>query len=422
MSGGRPRTAIGTYGAVYVTRQDDRCVAETRFRDLDGRLRKVTATAGSPSAAKALLKARLLNRSGYGSGGVLSLASPFGDLVQLWSADLELRELAEGTKQGYRDQVRLHVLPAFENFTLGEITTGRVEWFLRCQEAASHSQARQSRTMLNLLFRFALRHDAMSRNPVEGTSSLRKQKSQPQALTLAQIAAIRVAAANWRTELGRPGPKPDGQVRDIIEVLLGTAMRTGEVLALRPCDVEDRSTGMVVAVTGTVVQRKGKGALRQNRPKSDASIRSIPVPEFAAVVLRRRLPGIPPERTIFANRSGGPLSPYNVRRTFRGFLAAAGLSESGISLRWYRRTGATVIARGLGSDAAAAFLGHTSTAITEGHYIEPDDTIDPTPAAYLERTLRPDTPDGALLMLPPAVGEVENLATVDGDPDVGGVA
>ena len=43
--------------------------------------------------------------------------------------------------------------------------------------------------------------------------------------------------------------------------------------------------------------------------------------------------------------------------------------------------------------------GHTSTAITEGHYIERDHTIDPTPAAHLERTLRPDSPDGALLVL-----------------------
>lgn len=205
MSGGRPRTAIGTYGAVYVMPRVDRCVAETRFRDLDGRLRKVTATASSPSAAKALLKERLLDRAGYGSGGQLSLSSSFGDLVALWLADLDLRELAAGTKESYRDQVRLHVLPAFEHFTLGEITTGRVEWFLKSQAADSSSRAQRSRTMLNLLFEFALRHDAISRNPVEGTSSLRSPKSQPQAVTLEQIAAIRVAAANWRTEPGRPG-------------------------------------------------------------------------------------------------------------------------------------------------------------------------------------------------------------------------
>lgn len=418
MSGGRPRTAIGTYGAVYVMRRADRCVAETRFRDLDGRLRKVTATAGSASAARALLKERLLNRGGFGSGGQLSLASPFGDLAEMWLADLEMRDLADGTKESYRDQVRLHVLPAFEHFALGEVTTGRVERFLSSQAAVSSSRAQRSRTMLNLLFGFALRHDAISRNPVEGTSSLRAPKNQPQALTLQQIAAIRAAAATWRTDPGQPGPKPDGQVRDIIEVLLGTAMRPGEVLALRPCDVEDRSTGMVVAVTGTVVQHKGTGAVRQGRPKSDASIRRIPVPEFAAAVLRRRLDGVPPERTIFANRTGGPLSPYNVRRTFREFLLGAGLADSGISLRWYRRTGATVVARGLGSDAAAAFLGHTSTAITEGHYIERDTTVDLTPAAQLERTLRPASPDGTLLGLPPAVGEEEILTAVDGDSDV----
>lgn len=173
MSGGRPRTAIGTYGAVYVMPRVDRCVAETRFRDLDGRLRKVTATASSPSAAKALLKERLLDRVGYGSGGQLSLSSSFGDLVALWLVDLDLRELTAGTKESYRDQVRLHVLPAFEHFTLGEITTGRVEWFLKSQAADSSSRAQRSRTMLNLLFGFALRHDAISRNPVEGTSSLR---------------------------------------------------------------------------------------------------------------------------------------------------------------------------------------------------------------------------------------------------------
>ncbi len=45
---GRPRTAIGTYGAIHVTRKRSRTyVARTRYRDIDGRLRDVTATAES---------------------------------------------------------------------------------------------------------------------------------------------------------------------------------------------------------------------------------------------------------------------------------------------------------------------------------------------------------------------------------------
>ena len=270
--------------------------------------------------------------------------------------------------------------------------------------------------MLNLLFGYALRQDAIARNPVDGTSQLRRAKATPQALTLEQIAAIREAAATWRSEPGLPGPKPDGQVRDITEVLLGTAMRPGEVLALRPCDIAELPSGMIASVNGTVVQRKVSGAVRQPRPKTDASIRRISVPEFAAVVLRRRIADMPrtaQNRTIFASRGGGPLSPYNVRRTFREFLQLADLGDSGISLRWYRRTGATVIARGIGTDAAAAFLGHTSTVITEGHYIEPDRAVDVTPAAHLERTLRPAEPDGSLLASGPADLEDELLAAVD---------
>ena len=197
------------------------------------------------------------------------------------------------------------------------------------------------------------------------------------------LAQMEADAAARHPRSGLPGPKPDGQVRDIIEILLGTAMHTGEVLALRPCDIVDLPSGMIASVNGTVVQRRGSGAERQDRPKTDASIRRIPLGDRT--------------RTIFANRSEGPLSPYNARRTFRELLALAGLANSGISLLWYRRTGATVIARGVGTDAAGAFLGHASTVITEGRYIEPECSVDSTPAHYLERTLRPEQPDGRLL-------------------------
>jgi integrase len=425
MRTGRPRTPIGTHGAINTRRDGARVVAETRVRDLDGRLRQVRASGPTAAAARTRLVERIRERPSLPSSGVLRPTSSFADLADLWLADLELRDLAGNTKENYRTCLRLHVRPAFEHYTLAEVTTGRVEWFLVKQAKVSPSQAKQTRTLLNMLFGHALRHDAIARNPVEGTSQLRRAKTTPQALTIDQIAAIREAATRWRSEPGLPGPKPDGQVRDIIEVLLGTAMRPGEVLALRPCDIEDLPTGMIASVKGTVVQRTGKGAERQPRPKTDASIRRIPVPDFAAAVLRRRLGDMPSDartRTIFANRNGGPLSPYNIRRTFREFLQLAGLGDSGISLRWYRRTGATVIARGIGTDAAAAFLGHTSTVITEGHYIEPDRAVDPTPAAHLERTLRPAEPDGSLLAHRPVDREEELLAVVDREGDDDAVA
>jgi integrase len=173
---------------------------------------------------------------------------------------------------------------------------------------------------------------------------------------------------------------------------------------------------MLAHVRGTAVYQQGRGSFRQDHPKTGASVRTVPVPEFAAVVLRRRLAKMTPQQsqqTIFASRNGGVLSQHNVRRTFREFLMIADLENSGITPRWYRRTGATVLARGLGVDAAATHLGHTSKAITEAHYIEPDRTVDFGPAAVLELTLRPNAPDGTLLARPETLEEERLLDRID---------
>ncbi|WP_124342688.1 site-specific integrase [Cellulomonas algicola] len=211
MMRGRPRTAIGTYGEIAVTDLGGRYRAFTRYRDIDGRLRSVTAVGRTSRAAQATLKQRLVERPGYGSGGVLSVSSGFDELCALWLADLEVREISEGTKDNYRDDLRLHVRPAFEAYTLGEITTGRVEWFLKTQSAISWSRAKHTRTLLNQMFAFALRHDAIARNPVEGTSALTRPKRTVHALTLEQVQALRAAAAAWRTGIEpvtRPCPRP----------------------------------------------------------------------------------------------------------------------------------------------------------------------------------------------------------------------
>lgn len=408
---------IGTYGSISVQPNGrGGFVAKTRFRDLDGRLRPVKGTGSTRSAASAALKKRLLDRPGYGAGGLLDASSGFGELVDLWLEDLESREIVENTKDNYRDDIRLHVQPWFAHYTLGEVSTGRIEQFLRAEAAVSYSRAKHSRTALNQLFTFAMRHDAMTRNPVEGTSALTRPKKKVRALTLEQVQAIRAAAAAWRAGPGVKDPKPDGQVRDFLEVLLGSSMRPGEVLALRPCDITDGEDGMIAAVNGTVVPRKGAPMVRQDHPKTHASVRRVPVAEFAAAVLRGRLATMDEdqaERTIFANRTGGPLSLHNVRRTFREFLDLAGLKGSGISPRWYRRTGATVLARGLGVDVAADYLGHASTTITTGHYIEPDTRIDFATARLLQTSLRPDDPDGALLARSSTAAEERALDQID---------
>lgn len=85
------------------------------------------------------------------------------------------------------------------------------------------------------------------------------------------------------------GPPPEGQLEQIIEVMLGTSARIGEVLAIRKCDVDATVSPGTVRICGTIVSPTGKPTYRQLHPKTQKSTRVVSVPSFAAEVIRQRL-------------------------------------------------------------------------------------------------------------------------------------
>lgn len=113
-------------------------------------------------------------------------------------------------------------------------------------------------------------------------------------------------------------------MRDLIEVMLGSAARIGEALALRKCDIDLDADPATISVTDTIVVRKGKGkgkgVYRQPFPKRANSNRTVAVPAFVADVLRSRLALVETdddEHLLFFTRRHTALYPHNVRRTFR---------------------------------------------------------------------------------------------------------
>jgi len=232
----------------------------------------------------------------------------------------------------------------------------------------------------------AVRYEAIPRNPVAATARLRKPAHTTLALSVEQVQAVRAAVARWRTGSGLSGPKPDGQMGPIIEVMLGTSARIGEVLAIRRTDVDVTTDPPTVRLCGTVVSPKGKPTYRQDHPKTSSSMRTVAVPSFTAEALRQRLAasaGQEPEHLLFFSRNHTPLTTNNVRRRLRAILAEAGIT--GVTPHAFRRTVATVVDRAAGTDLASELLGHSSPAITRMHYIEKDTTVDARTAHVLER-------------------------------------
>lgn len=383
----RPRLTIGTYGDITTRRRPSgRIEARARYRDWDGATRLVQASGDTAAAATHALKAKCVDRNLIApSAGSLTAASPFPDLVAYWLEDIDLEDrLATATRQLYERDMRTLVLPAFKDLTLREIGVARCDQFLKRLAKDSYSKAKHARVVLRLALALAVRHEVLLRNPVDHVARLHRDVRMPDAFTPEEIAAIRAAIAYWEGGREVSGPKPDGQLGAIIEVMLGTSARIGEVLAIRRRDI-DLSVPSV-RISGTIVSPKGEPTTRQDHPKTARSRRTIRLPGFAATAVQRRLRElntIDPDALLFCSREGTPLTTNNVRRQLRHVMNLAGIE--GVTPHKFRRTVATTINEQAGVELTSQLLGHTDPAITIKHYIRRNETVDPTTAGVLER-------------------------------------
>ncbi|GAA1784567.1 tyrosine-type recombinase/integrase [Nostocoides veronense] len=396
----RPRIPVGGYGEItFFPRAKGRVEARTRFRDWDGQTRLVQATASSRPAAEVELKRRLAERNVCQPvDTTLTPDSPFPALVEYWLADLDLENrIAPATRFNYeRDMERL-VLPAFRGYTLREIGVARCDALLKRLGQESYSSAKRARTVLRQSFALAVRHEVLVRNPIDNVSRLHKPKRTPTALSATEVNAIRAVIKAWELSSGTSGPNPDGQLGQIVEVMLGTSARIGEVLAIRRRDLDLTTTPATLRICGTVISERGVGTYRQEHPKTDRSNRVVALPSFTAEALRRRLAIMADhslDALVFRSREGTPLTTANVRRQLRKVLGAAGIE--GVSPHMFRRTVATVINEQASLNLASELLGHTDPKVTIEHYIRRNEQVNPLTAELLDQAFAREDGGGPL--------------------------
>jgi integrase len=385
----RPRNPIGTFGDFsYRPTASGQIVARTRYRDWDGLTRQVEATAATQKAAEAALKTKLAARAIYQPGtGELTADSTVVQLAEYWLADVDLNpDLAEGTRQLYRWNMEHLILPQFGNLALREIGVARCDRFIKEQRQISYNRAKQSRNVLRQALNLAVRHEILPRSPMDPIARISRPRTDPTALTPVEVNAIRDAIYYWEAGLNPTGPKPDLQLGAIVEVMLGTSARIGEVLALRRRDIDMTSARPTIRITGTIVCPRGAPPKRQDHPKTAKSRRMIAVPSFTAEAVRRRLATLSDkslDALLFSSRNETPLTPNNVRTKLKKVLALADIE--GISPHMFRRTVATAIHASGTIDLAAELLGHTDARITMQHYVRRKEMVDPTSADILEQ-------------------------------------
>jgi len=353
-------------------------------------------TADTAKAAVRALKDKLAGRSQFqsaASSGQLSPDSSFDDLVRYWLEDIELEDrLSMTTRLLYERNMRTLVLPVFEHLTLREIGVARCDRFIKEQARVSYNRAKQSRVVLRLALELAVRHEILATNPMDHVARIHREARVPDALSSSEVNVIRAAITRWESGIDHvSGPKPDGQLGAIVEVMLGTSARIGEVLAIRRRDVDVTSATPTIRIAGTIISRKGEVTFRQDHLKTAKSRRIVALPSFTAEAVRRRLAvtrDLEPDSLVFHSREGTPLTTANVRRQLRHVLERVGIG--GVTPHLFRRTVATAVNDNASVELAAELLGHTDAKITVQHYIRRSEMVNPATAELLDRAFAKD--------------------------------
>ncbi|SEE79366.1 Integrase [Arthrobacter alpinus] len=365
---------LGAWGTIHTKRTSAKTsLAETRYRDLDGKVRRVEARGPSAAAARRALQQKLANRK-TPRFGLITSTDKIDRLIEIFLVDLESSERAARTKDKYVYMVNKHISPKIGSIRVGEATSGLVDHFIRSVvEDSGPSTARTCGAVLSWMFKVALRHDAVVVNPVLGVSIPRLRTKKPQALDVVQYQDLRKKLIAWEQApaLGRPRSQ---ELHEIADGLVALGVRPGELFSLLWEDLDLEAKPPTIFVHTTVIRTSNGGVTIQDHPKTRHGIRQLTVPDFLVQQLRdRRLrqtkSAVPnPLGLIFPSSTGTVTDANNVGKIWRE--ASDSIGYDWVTLKTFRKTNATLIARTLGPEAAAYQAGHSKVSMTQEHYIE----------------------------------------------------
>lgn len=366
---GRPPLRIGAHGKI--TRQDlgsGVWVARCKYRDTDGVTRRVERK-GAPDiydkrgklAEDALIEA-LSNRQAPGVDVDVTLDTTVMSLVERHIERLEedgrspatiaTYETASGKLQKFLGQVRVW-----------EANPARIDTALRAmRKDHGATMTKQARTILRGGLQLAVSANTITANPINSLEVVRR-KAKPkgaQALPGDQLGELleRLQANEYCQELDLVDP---------FTLFIATGVRRSELLAWEWPDFDEDAREM--GISGKVVRARGRGLQRIAEAKSEAGLRTVPLPQFAIDCLkaRRERPYVGQQATIFASTNGTLRDPNNMGKQWRKVREELGVAE--VTTHSFRKTVATLIDdEGMPVRVASDQLGHARVSTTQDQY------------------------------------------------------
>lgn len=385
---GRPPLPIGTHGKIrHEEISPGRWRARCSFRDYDGHTRELERYDTSKTKAERRLKEALRDRARtQGVNAAITPDTRLHDAADLWWEEAEANpDLTQQTRDNYKRAYK-RIKTGMGGRLIREVDVPACDRFIKTVKAEKGpSAARSARNVLSSMMGMVVRHGAMDENPVREIAKVTasRRKARPKSLSAEDLTTI-------NTKLAADAEAVQLDVPDLVEVLAGTGMRVGEVLALRP-EVVDLDAG-VLEVNATAIRIEGRGAALQLIPKSAAGWRIIALPDHVVDVLRRRMATVVHSKKLilvvteegeqvqraasevgllFPARTGGVRTSSNANKDIVGVLRRINKDAwAWITTHTFRKTVATLLDdAGFTARQIADHLGHENPSMTQDVYM-----------------------------------------------------
>lgn len=288
----------------------------------------------------------------------------FPEWADIWYEN-HLDNIKPTTQENYKYTLRL-LKDGFSRRKISEVKAYDIEQFLKKlrRDGRSDSCLAQCRGMLYQIFNKAEANDLINKNPVRFAEKMRKRPPNRKEVFTAE--EVQFLMDNL----------PETQIGWSIRLMLGTGMRTQELLALEARHIAP--DGSTITIEQALVMEKGTAVI--GTPKSYDSYRCVPVPEnvrYCARLLRRE-----EQKFIWESKKkpGHPCNPSYFRDLFKKTLEE--LDVRVLTPHCCRHTYVSQM-QALGVDLATiqSIVGHADVDMTK-HYLH---VQDPARQAAIEK-------------------------------------
>ena len=275
----------------------------------------------------------------------------FRDYAEAWKAAQVHRPSTSEQVQYHLDN---HILPAFGDRELASIRPTEIQAFVRSRgESLSPATVEVIYRYLSAIFKAAVRDRAVGFNPCDGTKLARAEQRLVVPLETEQVLCLVDAL-------------PD-HLRATAVLAAGAGLRQGEVLGLTGDRVDFLRRSLTIDRQLVTLARQ---PLTLAPPKTEASVRKVPMPDFVSSALAAHMAEHPAGEwgLLFTDRQGRPIPRNRFGETWRAAVAKAKIGRPARfhDLRHYYAS--LLIRHGESVKVVQARLGHSSASETLDTY------------------------------------------------------